>query len=195
MAEFARVVMMPSQPVPHEPTSTAMAPPIARSLSATTRAVWGLSVICAVIAVDQALKWYMLSVVMQPPRTIELAPFFNLVMVWNRGISFGLLTGDAAYMPWVLSGLAVVVCLVMLVMMWRVRTLLSVIALASIIGGAIGNVFDRLRFGAVADFFDFHVSGYHWPAFNVADAAITCGVILLLWDGLFEPSESIRHSS
>ncbi|MDJ0893927.1 MAG: signal peptidase II [Alphaproteobacteria bacterium] len=172
-----------------------MAPPTARPLSAQTRAVWSLSIVCAVLAADQALKWYMLYVVMQPPRTIELTSFFNLVMVWNRGISFGLLTGEAAYMPWLLSGLAFAVSLVLLVMLWRVRTLSSVIALASIIGGAIGNVFDRLRFGAVADFFDFHVSGYHWPAFNLADAAITCGVILLLWDGLFEPSESIRNSS
>ena len=195
MAGSARGVMMPFRPAPHELKSAAMSPPTANPLSAQTRAIWGLSVVCAVIAADQALKWYLLYVVMQPPRTIELTAFFNLVMVWNRGISFGLLTGNAEYMPWVLSGVAIAVSLVMLVMLWRVRTLSSVIALAAIIGGAIGNVFDRLRFGAVADFFDFHVSGYHWPAFNLADAAITCGVILLLWDGLFEPSESIRNSS
>ncbi len=150
----------------------------------------GLLAALAVLAVDQLVKWYMLAVVMQPPRIIEVTGFFRLVMVWNRGISFGLFGSDAPHGPLMLSVMALVVCVVLGVFLWRAHRPALVLAFGAIIGGAVGNVIDRIRFGAVADFFDLHVAGYHWPAFNIADIAITGGVIVLLIDGLFEGPES-----
>ena len=87
-------------------------------------------------------------------------------------------------MPWVLSGLAIAITAALVVWLNRITSRWSAAAIGFVIGGAIGNVIDRVRFGAVADFLDFHVSGYHWPAFNLADSAITVGVAILLWESL-----------
>ncbi len=113
-----------------------------------------------------------------PP--IEVLPFFNMVMVWNEGVSFGLFNQGGAAAVWILSIIALAVSTIFFVWMIRTPSRFLQIALAFVIGGAIGNVWDRLRFGAVADFFDFHILAYHWPAFNIADAAISIGVVLFL---------------
>jgi signal peptidase II len=145
----------------------------------------GLGIAAAIIVADQISKWWILDVVMSPPRVIEITGFFNLVLTWNRGISFGILNADLPGTRWLLSGLAM--CIVGGLVWWLARTSrpLAVAAIGLIAGGAIGNVIDRLRFGAVVDFLDFHVAGWHWPAFNVADSAITTGVVLLILDSLF----------
>lgn len=150
--------------------------------------VQGLLVALVVFVADQVSKWWLLEIVQMPlVRFIEITPFFNLVMVWNRGVSFGLFAHDHDVMPYVLSAIAVAVSVGLGVWLSRTRRMLPTVALGMIIGGAIGNVVDRLRFGAVADFFDVHVAGWHWPAFNVADSGITVGVALLLIDGLRRP--------
>ncbi len=117
-----------------------------------------------------------------------LFPSFNLVMVWNEGISFGMLQnfGDAG--PIVLVAFSAVIVCLFAVLLRLSETLLQVHAYGLIIGGALGNMIDRLRFGAVADFFDVYVGAWHWPAFNIADSAITIGVALILFDALF-----LRH--
>ena len=150
----------------------------------------GLALAAAVVAVDQVSKWVMVAWVMDPPRTIPVLPFFNLVMAWNRGVSFGLMASDEAAGRWLLSAVAIVITGALVVWLARVRHRLPAVAIGLVIGGAVGNLIDRLVRGAVADFLDFHVAGYHWPAFNVADSAITAGVVLLVVDGLFVHRES-----
>jgi lipoprotein signal peptidase len=143
----------------------------------------GLIAAVLVLAADQASKWAMLSVLDLPQRgVITLAPELNLAMVWNRGVTFGLLTGFGAWGHLLLAGLAI--CVVILLGIWlrRAETPLAATALGAIAGGAIGNVIDRLRFGAVVDFIDAHLGNWHWYVFNVADAAIVCGVIALAID-------------
>ncbi len=152
---------------------------------ARRRLVLGLVIAGAVIALDQLVKWWVVAVVMQPPRTIELTSFLNLVMTWNHGISFGLFAGEVQAMPIILVGVAVVVVAVLVVWLIRADRLAAAVWLGAVIGGAVGNVVDRVRVGAVADFIDVHVGAWHWPAFNVADSAITVGVTLIVIDGLF----------
>ena len=153
----------------------------------------GLGVAILVIVFDQATKWWIIEVVMQPPRIIELTPFFNLVMGWNRGISFGLFDGDSAINVWILPLVALAIVAALVVWLRRVQGAWLASAIGLVIGGALGNVVDRLRFGAVADFLDFHVAGYHWPAFNVADSGITVGVAMLVLDSLFMGAEKPKN--
>jgi signal peptidase II len=141
----------------------------------------GLVVAGVVVVLDQLTKWAVLSWLDQP---VALTPFFNLVLVWNRGVSFGMLDSDGALAPWLLSALALAVMVALLVWLRRAEHPLTAVGLGSIIGGAAGNVVDRVRFGAVIDFLDVHAAGWHWPAFNVADSAICVGAALLLVDGL-----------
>ncbi|HXI35869.1 MAG TPA: signal peptidase II [Burkholderiales bacterium] len=120
-----------------------------------------------------------------PGEALEVAGFFNLVLVFNRGAAFSFLAREAGWQTPVLVGFALVASVVVAVLMLRnaAKPLLCG-ALAAILGGALGNAIDRLRFGYVVDFLDFHAFGWHWPAFNVADSAITIGAVLLILDGL-----------
>ena len=145
----------------------------------------GLAIAALVMALDQATKWWILLSVMRPPRMIEITPFFNLVLTWNRGVSFGFLNTDSAAGPWILSVLALVVVALLVVWLARAGGWFVIGALGLIIGGALGNVIDRAVHRAVVDFLDFHWAGYHWPAFNVADSAITVGAAMLVVDSLF----------
>ncbi len=145
----------------------------------------GLIVSAAVLALDQVTKWWVVFTVMQPPRIIEVTPFFNLVLGWNYGISFGFLNSAPALAQWLLPMVVVVITSALGVWLYRTDRLQPAVALGLVIGGAIGNLIDRLRFGAVADFLDFHAFGVHWPAFNAADSAITVGAVALILDSLF----------
>ena len=159
------------------------------------KAPWlGLALAMLLLALDQATKWWILEVVMRPPRVIPVTGFFNLVLGWNRGISFGLL--DAGLSAWMLPAVALVVVAALAVWLGRTRSPLTGAAIGMVIGGALGNVVDRLRFdGAVADFLDLHVAGYHWPAFNVADSGITVGAAILILESLFVGAESHKNKS
>lgn len=150
----------------------------------------GLALAAGVAVTDQLVKWWAIETLMAAPEGIEVLPVFNLVMVWNRGISFGMF-GDAALPPLLLAGFAGAVAIALGVWLMRAEGRWLALGLGLIIGGAVGNIVDRLRFGAVADFLDFHISAYHWPAFNLADASITVGVALLLIDALLIRRE--RH--
>ena len=144
---------------------------------------FGLVIGAAVAVIDQLVKWWIVDWLAEPPGFVEVLPFFNLVMVWNRGVSFGLL-GDAGLAPYLMAGIAGLVVIGLVIWLARVAQRLLAGSIGLIIGGALGNIVDRLRFGAVADFVDLHAGGYHWPAFNVADAAITVGVAVMLIDSL-----------
>ena len=145
----------------------------------------GLAIAAVVIVLDQASKWWILLSVMQPPRFIEITPFLNIVLTWNRGVSFGMFNTDSAAGPWILSAIAIAVAIALAVWLSRSTGALVSVALGLIIGGAIGNVIDRAVHGAVVDFLDFHWAGYHWPAFNVADSCISVGAAMLVLDSLF----------
>jgi len=143
----------------------------------------GLATAIVVLLADQASKWAILSLIDLPDRgRIVLAPVLNLSMVWNRGVTFGLLTGFGEWSHLMLAGVAICVVAALGVWLWRAESRLAAIALGAIAGGAIGNVIDRLRFGAVVDFIDAHLGIWHWYVFNLADAAIVCGVIALVID-------------
>jgi len=149
----------------------------------------GLLIAVLVIVLDQLTKWVALSGLNFGETPITVTSFFNLVLVWNRGVSFGMFNdaGDAG--PWILSGIAIAVVLGLLYWLRQAENKLTIAALSLVIGGAVGNVIDRFRFGAVVDFLDFHIAEYHWPTFNVADAAICVGAVLLLLDGLLSPEQ------
>ena len=151
---------------------------------------FGLIVAAVVILLDQLSKWWILDVVMQPvPHVVEVTPFFNLVMAWNTGVSFGTFGSSYAFMPYVLSAVALAIVVALLLWLRQADRRFVALALGMVIGGAIGNVIDRFRFGAVADFLDFHIGGWHFWAFNVADSGISVGVALLVLDGLFAGRE------
>lgn len=166
---------------------------------------YGFLIIAFILLADQLSKWAVLEYLLKPrinpdiaplgfidwitaslPRlpftSIEVLPFFNIVMVWNEGVSFGMLGGLGALG---LSVLALAITAIFLIWMIRAEAWVPLIASAMIVGGALGNVIDRARFGAVADFLDFHAYGWHYPAFNLADSCITLGIALLLIDSLF----------
>jgi signal peptidase II len=140
----------------------------------------------AVLALDQLSKFWVLEVLDLDNRlAIEVLPVFSLTMVKNQGVSFGLFRADSDTMRWVLVAFAVAVVLALIWWAGRQVRRLPALALGLIIGGAVGNnLIDRVRFGWVADFLDF--SGLYFPwVFNVADSAITVGVVLLLLDSFF----------
>jgi signal peptidase II len=137
-----------------------------------------------VLALDQASKLWVLDL-MAPPRVIEVTSFANLVLVWNRGISFGLLGEGGMTQAWLLAAFGTIVAGGLLIWLQRAALpRLPSLGVGLIVGGALGNVIDRMRFGAVVDFLDLHAGGWHWPAFNVADSAITIGVAALILDAV-----------
>ena len=150
----------------------------------------GLGLAFLVLVLDQITKWWVLTDLMNPPRVIEVLPFANLVLVWNRGVSFGLFNTQSDYGPWILAALALAVSAVLAVWLFRGPERMVGWGIGLILGGALGNVIDRLVHGAVVDFVDLHLGGAHWPAFNVADSAITVGAVLLILDSLFHRDKS-----
>ena len=148
----------------------------------------GLAAALVLLAADQAVKWWILEVVRLPEvGRVYVLPFLNLTMVWNRGVTFGLLQGEAWWHPYALAAIASVVAVLLVVWLARAENRLVSLALGLVLGGAVGNVIDRMRFGAVVDFIDVHAYGWHWYVFNVADSAIVIGVGLLLADALLRP--------
>jgi signal peptidase II len=141
------------------------------------------AVSAVIILADQATKAIVLGR-LAPGERLEVTGFFNLVLAFNKGAAFSFLAGAGGWQTPLLAAFAVVASIVVSVLLVRSagRTLFCA-GLALILGGALGNLIDRLRFTHVVDFLDFHAGGWHWPAFNVADSAITVGAALLIVDG------------
>ena len=149
------------------------------------RTTIGFYMLAFVGLADQISKGMILNHIGDVHQTMPVVPFLNFVLVWNRGVTFGILSRFGQhYMPYVLIGAAVMILALLGRWLWRTRSTVVAMALGAIMGGAIGNVIDRVRYGAVVDFLDFYYRDYHWYAFNVADAAIVTGVALLLIDGM-----------
>ena len=138
-----------------------------------------------VIIADQTSKWWIFEKIMQPPRIININEYFNLVLTWNNGISFGLFNNDNEINALIISLIATVIIIFLIRLLSKSKTKKLSIGLGMIIGGAIGNVIDRSIHGAVMDFLDIYINVYHWPAFNVADSGITVGALILVFDSLF----------
>lgn len=170
------------------------------------RVIW-IGLAFDIFLIDQISKWWITEIIFRPKITgqdgfnlldwylntptilsyiqIEITSFFNLVMAWNTGVSFSLFSGYGVYMPYILIAVASGITVIFARWLWRAESHLHGIACALVIGGALGNIIDRARFGAVIDFLDVHAYGYHWPAFNVADMAVVSGVFLLIITSLF----------
>ena len=142
----------------------------------------GLGLAAAIFVVDQAVKAIVAGPLALKERVqIELLPFFNLTWAENKGVSMGMLTADDDTSRWLLVAMTAIIAALVLVWMWRERARGDIAALGMILGGALGNIVDRVRFGYVVDYADLHFGDFRpFLIFNIADAAITIGVLLLL---------------
>ncbi|KRB50548.1 MAG: signal peptidase II [Pseudomonadota bacterium] len=161
-------------------------------MKAVSKLGWTAYALAAfVIVADQLSKHWVLFVYDLPSRlSVPIAGPFSLTMVWNRGVSFGLFRAEADLVRWLLAGFSVIVAVMLAVWARKADRPLMALGLGFVIGGALGNVIDRIRFGAVADFLDFQRLGFFPWVFNVADSAITVGVVFLLLDSMRKESAS-----
>lgn len=148
----------------------------------------------AIITADQLTKWLILHVLMTEARVIEVTSFFNIVLVYNSGISFGIGGAGSPLQTWLLIGVSAIIVLVLLYWLWRMESRVMALAIGAVAGGAIGNIIDRIvpSRRAVVDFLDFHAFGYHWPAFNIADSAIVLGVFVLVASSLAKDHKTTK---
>ncbi|HEX2449291.1 MAG TPA: signal peptidase II [Methyloceanibacter sp.] len=156
----------------------------------------GLGIAALTVLIDQAHKAWMLYVYdIGAKGTVVLTPFFDLVLVWNQGISYGLLPQESALGRLGLILFAFGASLALAVWLARLDSRLAAASIGLIIGGAIGNAIDRIVYGAVADFFSLHALGLQWYVFNIADTAIVAGVVGLLYDSLFRGHKKVGNPS
>jgi len=154
-----------------------MTAPRARVLAA-----W-VALALAIALADQGTK-QAIGELLAPGETRGITGFFNLVLVYNRGAAFSFLSDASGWQREFFSALALIASAVIVTLLWRnTGDRLFCAGLALILGGALGNLWDRVALGHVVDFLDVHAFGYHWPAFNLADSAITVGAALLILDG------------
>jgi signal peptidase II len=147
----------------------------------------GLATVVVTAVLDQALKlWLLFAFDLQGRGVVRVTPFFDLVLVWNRGISYGLFQQDGRLGQWLLLGLTVAAIVLLWIWLARSASRLMVLSVGLIIGGAVGNAIDRMAYGAVVDFALLHLTtatfSFKWYVFNLADAAIVAGVAGLLYD-------------
>jgi signal peptidase II len=139
-----------------------------------------------IIALDQVTK-YAITQSFAYGESLEITPFFNLVLAYNTGAAFSLFADQAGWQRLFFIAVAVAASVTIVWLLRKNPNRLFSLALSLILGGALGNLVDRIALGHVIDFLDVHALGYHWPAFNVADSAITVGAVLLVWDGFRKP--------
>jgi lipoprotein signal peptidase len=145
----------------------------------------GFGLAAVVLAADQCSKYWVLhGLHLQDGHFLVLLPVLSFVLVWNRGVTFGLFNGPGAFNWIILALLALAVVTALGSWLWRTDNLFKMLAIGAIMGGAVGNVIDRLRFGAVVDFIQAHLGAYSFYVFNVGDSAIVCGVIALMAESL-----------
>lgn len=140
----------------------------------------GLLIALGVIVADQLSKYYILNVFLGLNSYVSFGDYFNIVRAWNTGVSFSMFNNYGSMGAWMLSAVAIVIVLMLFHWLKSEENRITQIALGLIMGGALGNVIDRVRFGAVFDFLDVHVGDAHWPAFNVADSCICVGAAVIL---------------
>jgi len=156
---------------------------VVASLSRNLRSVfYWYALATVVVALDQWTKALALRL-LEYAEPVVVSGFFNLTLLYNKGAAFSLLSDAGGWQHWLFSGIALVVAVLISVWLYRLpaRARLEPLALALVLGGAIGNLIDRLRFGHVVDFIQLHYRELYWPAFNIADSAITVGAVLLFF--------------
>ena len=159
----------------------------------STHRTLGLLAAVAAFLVDQATKLWALAALWPPYQVVmEVLPVWNLRLGFNTGVTFGMFADSAAGAVWLLVGIKLAVVAWLLHWLRRAANRTEATAIGLIIGGAIGNIADRLRIGAVTDFIDAHYGGWHWPTFNMADVAIVCGVTLLVLTSFRAPSPQVQ---
>ena len=147
-----------------------------------------IGAISALIAflLDRVSKWWFIDVYELPLKgTVEILPLFDVVMVWNRGVSFGFLSANDDLGRWTLVAMNLVIVAVLLYWLKSAKNIMLSSAIGLVIGGAFGNIYDRIKFGAVADFFQFHWQEWYFAVFNVADSFIFIGAMLLIFNSTF----------
>lgn len=155
----------------------------------------GLIAAFIALIADQASKIATLAYFANHVPPVKVTSFFNYVLAWNRGVSFSMFHSDKPLAPVVLTVVALMICGIVFYWMKNEKDVKTQICFGLILGGAIGNIVDRIRFGAVVDFLDFYVGTHHWPAFNIADSAICVGAgYILLWNLFFAPIEKPKGS-
>lgn len=145
----------------------------------------GLSIAAVTLILDQLSKYWILNYVLAAYPYVRITSFFNIVNAWNTGVSFSLFSSGGMAGKIILSTAALMIVGTLVRWLSKEKNRLLQVALGLIIGGALGNVADRVRLGAVFDFLDFYAAGWHWPAFNLADSAICIGAAIILIEGLF----------
>ena len=162
-----------------------MSPPFS---SKSLVGIWYLFA-ASLVGLDQATK-YAIQIFMPLHASIEITPFFNLVHVLNPGAAFSFLADAGGWQRYLFVGLGTAISLFLAFALWRgVRSRVETAAYIALIGGALGNVIDRLHLGAVVDYLDFHWLGWHWPAFNLADIFVVTGAGLLLLANVVEQTQ------
>ena len=147
-----------------------------------------------ILILDQLTK-YLVTENLRLHEAVAITPFFNLVLVYNPGAAFSFLADQSGWQKGLFVAIALGASVWIVYLLWKhPADKLFCLALSLVLAGALGNVIDRLQVGAVIDFLDFHAYGWHWPAFNVADAAISCGAALLIWDA-FRPKKAAAETS
>lgn len=159
---------------------------IGAALTGSRARLLALGLALLLLVLDQMTKMMVLTSPALAEGAIRVTSFFNIVLVWNKGVSFGMLSELGEDLSPLLVILTLLVVVILFGWLWRTAELWTALGIGLVIGGALGNVIDRLKFGAVVDFLDVHVAGWHWPAFNLADSGIVVGAAVLLLDGLFE---------
>ena len=145
----------------------------------------GVGVAALVFIVDLASKlWVLDGLALEATGPIRILPWLDFVLVWNRGVSYGLFQQESDLGRWLLVGVTVVATIALAAWMARTTSRLSAVALGLVVGGAVGNGVDRVVYGAVVDFVHFHVADFSWYVFNVADAAIVAGAALIVLEAL-----------
>ena len=168
------------------PCASCAASGFLRERRTVTPRLAGFLIASVTLALDQANKLWLLDVYdIANRQPVRLAPFFDVVMARNPGISYSLLSAHSPAGRWALFAFTAVATLLIGFWLWRTATRLVALGLGLILGGAIGNAVDRFSYGWVADFYYFHVGSFHWYVFNLADVAIVVGVAMLLVDSLF----------
>jgi signal peptidase II len=162
----------------------------------TSSARFGLLIALATLALDQVSKLGLLFFYDLPVKEpVVVAPFLDLMVVWNRGISYGLFQQHTELGRWVLLGISVAAAVGLSLWMARTPSRFLAASLGLIVGGAVGNAIDRLAYGAVFDFVHFHIGQFSWYVFNIADAAIVAGVIGLIYDSLVLDKRRARQAN
>ncbi len=149
------------------------------------------SIAVSALALDQIAKFAIVHFVMQPPRPIAVTSFFDLVLVFNSGISFGLFSSQIGAFPMLVASAKTAIVVGLFAWGALANSRLERFALATIAGGATGNIVDRFRDGAVTDYLSFHVGGWYWPAFNLSDVFIVAGAAAMLACAFVKPRANV----